>query len=186
MQQSKKSVTARVPQDLYDKCNQHYGNMTDAVIAGLELLCNTKCNTDVIAIGEFNAQIEERDSKIRELQDLNDSLIKEFENNKEPAKILELQNIRIQDLQEQLRVKDVLQETRINDMHERIKLTDSYQQNRINDLKAQIQNLEDQLKIKDEQLDKRDSEIKNLTTITESQIRSFKMIGTKKPFWKFW
>ena len=51
MQQVKKSVTARIPIELYDKCNQQYENMTDAIIIGLETLCNqseTICKTDVI------------------------------------------------------------------------------------------------------------------------------------------
>ena len=101
MQQSKKSVTARIPQELYDKCNQQYANMTDAVIDGLELLCNQNCKTNVIAIEELNARIEERDVKINELQNLNESLVKELENHKEPAnkEILELYNFRITDLQ---------------------------------------------------------------------------------------
>ena len=186
MPQEMVHVGARIPKELFNRCKTKTGNITSAIIDGLNLLCETDCitqeNNCKTSMEEFEAQIEERDSKIRELQELNDSLIKEFENNKEPAKILELQII---SLQEQLRVKDVLQET----LHERIKVTDSHQQNRIDDLKAQIQNLQDQLKIKDEQLDKRDSEIKNLTTITESQIRTYKMIeapSTKKPFWKFW
>lgn len=172
---AKKSVTVRVPNELYDMCNKNYDSISDAVIAGLELLFVTNCNNSVIAIEELNVKIEERDVKIKEL-------VKELENHKEPEI---LQNIRIQDLQEQLKVKDALQEA----LQERIKSNDFHQQNRIDDLKAQIQNLQEQLKIKDEQLDKRDSEIKNLTTITESQIRNPKMIeaqGAKKPWWRFW
>jgi hypothetical protein len=100
MLQGTKSVTARIPQELYDKCNQQYKNMTDAVIEGLKLLCKTDCKTEVITIGETNIQIEERDIKIKELQNLNDSLLKELENHKEPSKeILELYDFRIKDLQ---------------------------------------------------------------------------------------
>ena len=149
MQQEKIHVGARIPKDLYEQCVQHYGNMTNAINVGLDLLINQSVNV-----------IENR-----------------FPQNENGIEGIELR--------EQLKVKDALQESRLNDLHERIKITDSHQQNRIDDLKSQIQNLQDQLKIKDEQLDKRDSEIKSLTTITESQIRSFKMIGTKKPFWKF-
>ena len=43
----KKSVTARIPIELYDKCNQQYKDMIDAIIAGLEMLCN-QSKTDVI------------------------------------------------------------------------------------------------------------------------------------------
>jgi len=175
---AKKSVTVRIPNDLYDMCNKNYDSISNAVIAGLELLFVTDCNKDVITIGELKAQIEERDVEIQEL-------VKELENYKEPE-ILQIQNIRIQELQDQLKVKDALQEA----LQERIKVTDSHQQNRIDDLKAQIQNLQDQLKIKDEQLDKRDSEIKSLTTITESQIRNPIMIeapgAKKRSWWRFW
>lgn len=178
MQQSKKSVTARVPQDLYDKCNQHYENMTDAVIAGLELLCNQNCNTNVIASGEFKVQIEERDVKIKELQNLNNSLVKELENYNEPEnkKILELQNIRVQDLQEQLRVKDQQQDARIAD------------------LKEQIQALNEQLKIKDEQLRTKDDQIEKVNEIMKGQVANIfnltniKLLPpeNKKRWWEFW
>jgi len=94
MQQNKKSVTARIPQDLYDKCNQQYANMTDAVIAGLELLCNTdyktsvinnellnkekdkKPNTEVLQL--YDAQIKEKDFRITDLQAHNETLKKEL------------------------------------------------------------------------------------------------------------
>lgn len=174
MQQSKKSVTARVPQDLYDKCNQHYENMTDAVIAGLELLCNQNCNTNVIAIGEFKAQIEERDVKIKELQNLNDSLIKEIENHNEPEnqKILELQNIRVQDLQERLNVKDQLQEARIAD------------------LKEQIQTLNEQINKKDSQIEDSNKNVFAQANSLYNLTRENKLLpAEKKSFWqslKFW
>jgi predicted RNase H-like nuclease (RuvC/YqgF family) len=172
MQQSKKSVTARIPQELYDKCNQYYENMTDAVIAGLELLCNTNCNTDVIAIGESKAQIEERDTKIKELQEFNDSLIKEIKNYKEPKNILELQNTRFQDLQEQTKVKDQLQEARIAD------------------LKEQIQTLNEQIKKKDSQIDDSNKNVFAQANSLYNLTKENKLLpGEKKSFWKslkFW
>jgi predicted nucleic acid-binding Zn-ribbon protein len=76
----KKSVTARIPIELYDKCNQHYENMTDAVIAGLELLCNTDCktdcnqcntdcNTDVITINTLQNQINNLEDRLSKAPD---------------------------------------------------------------------------------------------------------------------
>ena len=76
----KKSVTARIPLELYDKCNQHYENMTDAVIAGLELLCktdcktdcnqcNTDCNTDVITINNLQNQIKNLEDRLSKAPD---------------------------------------------------------------------------------------------------------------------
>ena len=83
MQQLKKSVTARIPIELYDKCNQQYENITDAIIAGLEMLCNqskTNCKTDVINITNLNSQLEEKTSRIQDLQNHNETLEKELEN----------------------------------------------------------------------------------------------------------
>jgi hypothetical protein len=115
MQQGKKSVTARIPKDLYDKCNQYYENMTDAVIAGLKLLCNT----DVI--------------------DISDTTIKDSQN------ILQL-------------------ELAYNE-----KLLDNHQQG-IEEFKEQIQELKEDHKNEVnrlvDQLKEKDSQIKNLTTIT--------------------
>lgn len=58
-------------------------------------------------------------------------------------------------------------------------------------LKKQISLLHDQLRIKDEQIKERDSNIKTLTTITESQAKSYRLIEApvaerKKPWWKLW
>ena len=113
MQQVKKSVTARIPIELYDKCNQQYENMTDAIIAGLEMLCNqskTDCKTDVINISNLNTQLEEKSVRIQDLQNHNDTLKRELENfkNKETGSKetlhsyesrLEEKNFRIIDLQ---------------------------------------------------------------------------------------
>jgi uncharacterized membrane protein YqiK len=174
MAESKVMVSARIPKELYDKCNQQYKNMTDAVIDGLGLLCNQNCNTNVIAIGEFKAQIEERDVKIQELQNLNDSLIKKIENHNEPEnqKILELQNIRVQDLQEQLRVKDQQQEARIAD------------------LKEQIQTLNEQIKKKDSQIEDSNKNVFVQANSLYNLTRENKLLpAEKKSFWqslKFW
>jgi chromosome segregation ATPase len=113
MQQVKKSVTARIPIELYDKCNQQYENMTDAIIAGLDILCNqskSDCKTDVIDISNLNIQLEEKTARIQDLQNHNDILKREFENfkNKETGSKetlhsyesrLEEKNFRIIDLQ---------------------------------------------------------------------------------------
>jgi Fe-S-cluster-containing dehydrogenase component len=176
MQQHKKSVTARIPKELYDKCNQQYANMTDAVIDGLELLCNQNCKTSVIAIEELNAQIEERDVKIQEL-------VKELENHKEPE-ILQIQNIRIQELQDQLKVKD-----------DQIKVNDGHQNNRIEDLRNHIFLLDNQLRTKDDQLEKVNENQHKQAVHIQSLIQEISRLNTKllpenieksKPWWRFW
>jgi hypothetical protein len=169
MQQQKKSVTARIPKELYDKCNQQYANMTDAVIDGLELLCNQNCKTSVITIEELNAQIEERDVKIKELQNLNNSLVKELENHKEPE-ILQIQNIRIQELQDQLSKKD------------------ENQKDRITDLKEQIQSLNEQINKKDKLLEELNqtllAQASNIYNLTQNP----KLLPENKVkrWWEFW
>jgi hypothetical protein len=176
MQPMKKSVTARIPMELYDKCNQQYENMTDAVIAGLELLCNQNeiiSKTSVITIDEHEKSIEEKDVKIKDLQNYNENLLRELENlkTKEPENkgILQLHEARIKDLQEQIKIKDNLQEARIKD-------------------------LLNQLAVKDQQLEKKDIQIENLTTTMQSQaINIHDMLNQKtieapgkKKWWKIW
>jgi len=83
MQPKKKQITARIPAELHDKCNALYDNMTDAVIAALEMLCNANCNADRNADepncnancnasesinGELKVRLEEKDVLINELR----------------------------------------------------------------------------------------------------------------------
>jgi chromosome segregation ATPase len=159
MQQLKKSVTARIPIELYDKCNQQYENITDAIIAGLEMLCNqskTNCKTDVIDINNLNSQLEEKTSKIQDLQNRNETLKKELENfkNKETGSRetlhsyearLEEKNLRIIDLQAH-------KETLIKELETL--------QNMHNNYMMQMQTLINQ--------------------------RAVEAPGSKKPWWRFW
>jgi hypothetical protein len=79
MQPKKKQITARIPAELHDKCNALYDNMTDAVIAALEMLCNANCNADEPNCnakcnasesinGELKVRLEEKDVLINELR----------------------------------------------------------------------------------------------------------------------
>ena len=89
MQPKKKQITARITEELYYKCNAMYPNVTDAVIKGLELLCNAECNAERNASevncnaernasesinGELHARIEEKDVLINELRSQNNIL----------------------------------------------------------------------------------------------------------------
>ena len=115
---AKKSVTVRIPNELYDMCNKNYDSTSNAVIAGLELLFVTNCNKDVITISELPAQIEEKEKIIKELQDqlkVKDDQIKVNDGN---------QNNRIEDLKNhiylldnQLRTKDDQIEKLNENMH---------------------------------------------------------------------
>jgi hypothetical protein len=108
MQQKKKQITARIPEDLYYKCNALYPNVTDAVIAGLELLCTAECNADrnaseVNCNAECNAERNADESTIIGLRtqiENKDTLIQSLE-----VRASELHN-RIGSLEGQLNVKD--------------------------------------------------------------------------------
>jgi predicted nucleic acid-binding Zn-ribbon protein len=183
MQQTKKSVTARIPQELYDKCNQQYENMTDAIIDGLELLCNQNCNTNVITNGET----------IKDLQSQNETLIRKLEDLKkqpENKEVLQIQNTRIQDLQEQIKIKESQQETRIKDLQEQNKVKDQLQEARIADLKEQIQTLNEQIKKKDSQIEDSNKNVFAQANSLYNLTRENKLLPTeKKSFWqslKFW
>jgi predicted RNase H-like nuclease (RuvC/YqgF family) len=68
------------------------------------------------------------------------------------------------------------------DLKDQLKSNDENQLLRITDLKEEISVLSNELT-------NRNDTIKNLTTITESQIKGYKLIeapGAKKPWWKFW
>jgi chromosome segregation ATPase len=68
------------------------------------------------------------------------------------------------------------------DLKELLKSNDENQLLRITDLKEEISVLRNELTNKNDT-------IKNLTTITESQIKGYELIeapGAKKPWWRFW
>jgi predicted RNase H-like nuclease (RuvC/YqgF family) len=99
MPQEKVHVGARIPKDLAVKCEQRYGNMTNAINIALELLFNQSENivdkndniVDEIENNnrELKAQIEEKEKIIKELQ----------AQNKEPNKeILQQYEARITEL----------------------------------------------------------------------------------------
>lgn len=77
---------------------------------------------------------------------------------------------------------------RIRSLEDQLKVKDNINSERIVDLK-------DQLKIKDQQLEKKDTQIENLTNTMQSQAinihemlnqRQIEAPGAKKPWWKFW
>lgn len=88
----------------------------------------------------------------------------------------------------ELRIRMEEKDIRLKELYEQIKTKDSLQEARINDLL-------DQLKVKDQQLEKKDTQIENLTNAMQSQainihdMLNHKVIeapGAKKPWWKIW
>ena len=166
-------VNGRVPRELYAEISSYYANITTAINDALELLrqektghlhndCGNNMHNDAASI---QAQLDA--SRMQ----------------------LDASNTQIEFLKEQLKAKDSQQDVRIQELQEQLKLKDENQLARITDLKEQISSLHDQLRIKDEQIKERDSNIKSLTTITESQAKSYRLIeapGNKKAWYKFW
>jgi hypothetical protein len=57
----------------------------------------------------------------------------------------------------------------------------------ISDKNTEIEFLKGQITIKDQQIDKRDADIKNLVAITTTQTyKAIEAPGAKKPWWRFW
>ena len=57
----------------------------------------------------------------------------------------------------------------------------------ISDKNTEIEFLKGQIVIKDQQIEKRDADIKNLVAITTTQTyKAIEAHGVKKPWWKFW
>lgn len=179
----KKSVTARIPMELYDKCNQQYENMTDAVIAGLKLLCNQNeiiCKTDVITIEKHGQCIKEKDVKINELQNYNKNLTRELENlkTKEPENkgILQLHEAKIKDLEEKLKAAPNPVE--------------------LADIRARSEELEKHNSTLKGELEKAHQDKDNIQSLYDNYMRQMQTLikqkaieapgEKKKPRWKFW
>ena len=159
-------VNGRVPRELYAEISNYYANITTAINDAFELLWQDKT-------GQLHKDCG------KNMHSDADSIQAQ----------LDASNMQIEFLKEQLKVKNSQQDVRIQDLQEQLKLKDENQLARITDLKEQINSFHEQLRIKDEQIKERDSNIKSLTTITESQAKSYRLIeapGTKKPWWRFW
>lgn len=72
MSQEKVSVAARISKDLYTKCLQDYGTISNAIVAGLELLYDESrkqnVNKDDIYVNDSKL-LDEKDIRIEELKD---------------------------------------------------------------------------------------------------------------------
>jgi len=163
---AKKSVTVRIPNELYDMCNKNYDSISNAVIAGLELLFVTNCNKDVITISELNSQIEEKEQIIKDLQINNENLLKEISD----LRLREPDNKEIHQLQ-----------FRIQDLQEN-------QQARIADLKETINSLNEQINKKDNQIEDLNqtliAQASNIYNLTQNP----KLLPENKvkKWWEFW
>src|SRR5450759_5951187 len=98
-------VSARISQELYDKCIQDYGNMTVAINTGLEALFKpsenkmnsdeNKLNSNENSNGELKAIIEEKNARIEDIK-LKVEFLKEQlrkQNASDEIKIIELKAV---------------------------------------------------------------------------------------------
>jgi len=141
-------VGARIPKELYNKCVQDYGNITDAINAGLELLF--KQNENVCKTTENECKTTENECKTTENS-----------------------NYRwIQELREQLRIKD--------ESHMEI----------TSNLKEQVNLLVDQMRIKDSQIEKLNetlqNQVLNIHSLVQENTKLLPENKERKKWWAFW
>lgn len=161
MARESKRVNAIIDMRLYDDVMKLGFTISEAITIGLEKLLELQREEIT------NSQIGNVVPEVLETKD----------------KLIQALQIQIEDLKEQLKTKDNSYYERIKDLKDQLKVKDENQLSRITDFKEEITLLCDQLKEKDTQ-------IKNLTTITESQVKGYKLIEApgqkRKPWYKFW
>lgn len=173
MQQKKKQITARIPEDLYYRCNALYPNVTDAVIAGLELLCNADRNADCNA-SEVNCNADCNAGEAACNADCN------ADRNANKILIINLQT-QIKDLENKLsQAPDPIELAKVQAHFEGLKLLLEERDKRIDEIKQE-----------------KDARIQELTReINRIDYHSMKNSETKqieapaaekvKPWWRFW
>lgn len=168
-------VSARISQELYDKCIQDYENMTIAINTGLEALFKSsenkmnsdeyKLNSNENSSGELKAIIEEKDARIGDIK------------------------LQVELLTEQLRKKD---EQNASDEIRITELKENYQ-NRMEDFKKQMYSLDNQLRTKDDQIEKLNENMHKQAVHIQTLIQEMSQLNvkllpesTKRPWWKIW
>jgi hypothetical protein len=183
MVKGKQRINCYISEELYTRLVQSGRNITEVVIEGIELVLEPP--KEVKESSPIKPVSEAKESIIEALKTRTINLEEQL-NSKDTL----LEN-KVRSLEDQLKVTETSHRDRIEDLKEQFKVKDENQLLRIADLKEQISSLHDQLRIKDEQIKERDSNIKSLTTITESQTKSYRLIEApvaerKKPWWKLW
>ena len=185
MSGNKKRINVYIPNEMYVKIDESEYSLTDAIIKGLDLLFRSYKEDNNY---EDNQDILQLQTRIKDLQNVNETLIKELEElkNKEPENnnVLQLQESKVKELQDQLKVKD-----------DQIKVNDGFQKNIIEDLRNHIYLLDNQLRTKDDQIEKLNENMHKTAVHIQSLIQENSRLNTKllsentekkKPFWKFW
>jgi chromosome segregation ATPase len=199
MLESKKRINAFIPLEYYSKITQSEESFSDFITKALVFYFNSQedqknietIKTQLIEsnfqneklkaeLNEFNKKqseikniIEEKESKIKDLQAYIEILKGELGNlkNQEPETKESLQlQFRIQDLQNQINAKDESQQARITDLKEEINL------------------LHEQLKIKDDQIEKLNDNLKGQVANIFNLTQNAKLLPESKVkrWWEFW
>jgi predicted RNase H-like nuclease (RuvC/YqgF family) len=179
MPEDKKRINAFIPLDLYSQITHSGESLTDCITKALTLYFSSQghkeVNQDILQ--EKNSDIEAFKKELEEFKK------KEPENNN----ILQLQESKIKELQDQLKVKD-----------DQIKVNEGHQNKRIEDLKNHIYLLDNQLRTKDDQIEKLNENMHKQAVHIQSLIQENSRLNTKllpentenkKSFWqslKFW
>jgi len=179
----RKKIGAWIAPELYEQVEAlGYKTWTEAIIRGLELIISEK------QLGQNRAQIVAPGAhlgdsgvmgQLGETQGINGGELGQLR-----ASMGHLQEIVDEKEKHIETLKTELEKAAKNkeDLKEQLKSNDENQLLRITDLKEEISVLRNELTNKNDT-------IKNLTTITESQIKGYKLIeapGAKKPWWRFW
>lgn len=164
--EDKVKINARVPKSLYDWIGSEYGNVSQAVNEGLELLKESKaedCDTNSPQNSPQNGDV-----------------------------VAPLKESRSGDCDTNSSQKPTSQTEELKAALETLKTAE---QARIEDMKVQVQALYDQLHIKDEQIEKLNENVHTQavhiqTLIQENSRLNVKLLpettGSKKSWWKFW
>src|SRR5665647_417252 len=162
MPEDKIRVSARIPKSLYDTCLQRYDNITNAINTGLELLCLQDED-------ETKTNEDKRPTKEDTCQTDEDN------SSRESA---------IQELKAMVEGKDA----RIKELQELIKVNDGHQQQRIEDLKSHIYSLDNQMRTKDDQIEKLNENMHKQAVHLQTLLnqKAIEAPGSKKPWWKIW
>ena len=179
-------VNGRVPRDLYVEISSYYANITVAINDAFELLrqekkgqlhmdCSNNMHNGADSIqAQLDAACMQIDASNMQIEFLKDQQ-------------------KIKDSQQDARINDLLQQLKVKD--DQIKVNDEHQNNRIEDLKNHIYLLDNQLRTKDDQIEKLNENMHKQAVHIQSLIQENSRMNAKllpeniekkKPFWKFW
>jgi hypothetical protein len=94
----------------------------------------------------------------------------------------------IENLEDQLKAKDTGCLDRIEDLKEQLKVKDSQLEIIDSRMEDRLRSLEEQLRVKDSQLENKDGQLEKQAVHIQTLIsqKAIEAPGAKKPWWRFW